>query len=106
MWVVHRGSFVGRSEATKPKHIPQRSCIACRAVREKRDLVRVVRTPEGEVVIDPTGKRNGRGAYLCCAWDCFRTALKRKGFERAFKSSLSPEAVLGLEASFRALVPE
>jgi hypothetical protein len=89
-----------------PKHIPQRSCIACRSVRDKRDLLRVVRTPEGSVLVDPTGKRTGRGAYVCRAWDCFRTAVKRKSFERALKGPLPPEALPTLEASFRAEVPE
>jgi predicted RNA-binding protein YlxR (DUF448 family) len=74
-------------------------------VREKRDLVRVVRTPEGEVRIDPTGRCNGRGAYLCRDWNCLRAALKRKGFERAFKGPLPPDAASVLEAGFRDLVP-
>jgi uncharacterized protein len=88
------------------KHIPQRSCVACRTVRDKRDLVRVVRTPEDEVLIDPTGKRAGRGAYLCRAWDCFRTAVKRKSFERALKGPLPPQALPALEDGFRTVVPE
>jgi predicted RNA-binding protein YlxR (DUF448 family) len=75
-------------------------------VREKRDLVRVVRTPAGEVRIDPTGKCSGRGAYLCRDWQCLRAAVKRKGFERAFKSPLPPEAAGALEAAFRELVPD
>ena len=74
-------------------------------MRDKRDLVRVVRTPAGAVVLDPTGKLNGRGAYLCRDRDCFRAAVKRKGFERALKCPLPPEAVSALEAEFRALVP-
>jgi predicted RNA-binding protein YlxR (DUF448 family) len=79
--------------------------VACRSVRDKRDLVRVVRTPEGAVVLDPTGKCNGRGAYLCRDWECLRAAFKRKGFERAFKSPLPPDAASALEAGFRELVP-
>jgi predicted RNA-binding protein YlxR (DUF448 family) len=73
-------------------------------VRDKRDLVRVVRTPAGEIVMDPTGKANGRGAYLCRDLNCLRAAMKRKGFERAFKSPLPPEAASALEAGFRNLV--
>jgi hypothetical protein len=80
--------------------------VACRTVRDKRDLVRVVRTPEDEVLIDPTGKRAGRGAYLCRAWDCFRTAVKRKSFERALKGPLPAQALPALEAGFRAVVPD
>ena len=48
------------------KKIPMRMCVACREMKPKKELIRVVRTPEGEVLLDPTGRRNGRGAYLCC----------------------------------------
>jgi predicted RNA-binding protein YlxR (DUF448 family) len=66
------------------KHIPQRTCIACRAVRAKRELVRIVRTPEQRVVADPTGKRAGRGAYLCRTRDCWDMVLSTpKTLERA-----------------------
>ncbi|MBN1581169.1 MAG: YlxR family protein [Anaerolineae bacterium] len=58
------------------KHIPQRTCIGCRQVRAKREMVRVVRTPEGTLVIDKTGKQNGRGAYLCPDQACWLAALK------------------------------
>jgi predicted RNA-binding protein YlxR (DUF448 family) len=61
------------------KHIPQRTCIACRAVRGKRELARIVRTPEQRVVADPTGKQAGRGAYLCRARECWETALSAPG---------------------------
>lgn len=57
------------------KHIPQRTCIACHAVRGKRELIRIVRTPEQHIVADPTGKRAGRGAYLCRARECWETIL-------------------------------
>src|SRR5215212_159383 len=67
----------------KPKHIPQRSCVACRTAQGKHDLVRLVRTPEGEIVVDPTGKLSGRGAYLCPRPDCLRAAQKRKSLDRA-----------------------
>ncbi len=67
----------------RPKHIPQRMCIACRQGDAKRALVRLVRVPEGRVEIDLTGKRNGRGAYLCRARACWEMALKRHSIERA-----------------------
>ncbi|MCX7838987.1 MAG: YlxR family protein [Anaerolineae bacterium] len=57
------------------KHIPQRTCIACRTVRAKRELVRIVRTPELRVVADPTGKRAGRGAYVCRTRECWEVVL-------------------------------
>jgi hypothetical protein len=62
-----------------PKHIPQRTCIACRAVRAKRELVRVVRTTARRVEADPTGKKTGRGAYLCRQRECWETALAQRG---------------------------
>ena len=73
------------------KHVPQRTCVACRTVRPKRELVRVVRTPEGTVMVDETGKRSGRGAYLCRQRDCWETALARRQLERAMKVTLTAE---------------
>jgi hypothetical protein len=80
------------------KHIPQRTCIACRQTGDKRGLVRLVRTAEGRAEIDPTGKRNGRGAYLCHRPACWRAALKRSGLERALRlKSLPPDNRAALE---------
>jgi len=73
------------------KHIPQRTCIACRTVRPKRELVRVVRTPDGAVVVDETGKRSGRGAYLCRQRSCWETALTQRQLGRALKVTLTAE---------------
>ena len=73
------------------KRIPQRTCIACRSVRPKRELVRIVRTPEGDVMIDGTGKRSGRGAYLYPRHDCWETALAKQRLERALKIPLTSE---------------
>jgi predicted RNA-binding protein YlxR (DUF448 family) len=73
------------------KHVPQRTCVACRTVRPRRDLVRVVRTPEGEVMLDETGKRNGRGAYLCRQRSCLETALAQRQLERVLKTLLTTE---------------
>ncbi|OQY24019.1 MAG: YlxR family protein [Chloroflexi bacterium] len=79
----------------RPKHVPQRTCIACRTLRPKRDLVRIVRlsSPEGEstVMVDETGKRSGRGAYLCRQRDCWERALARQQLERALKVTLTEE---------------
>ena len=73
------------TRGSRPRHVPQRTCIACRQTGAKRQLVRIVRTPEGAVLIDPTGKRSGRGAYLCDAPACWHTALKRGLLPRALK---------------------
>ncbi|WP_029215578.1 RNase P modulator RnpM [Kallotenue papyrolyticum] len=72
-------------QPARPKHVPQRTCIACRKVDAKRGLTRLVRLPDGRVAIDPTGKRAGRGAYLCAERGCWELALKRKAVERALR---------------------
>lgn len=77
--------------APRPKHIPQRTCVACRDTSAKRQLVRVVRQPDGSVKVDATGKANGRGAYLCARPACWDKALKHALLERALKTSLSAE---------------
>ncbi len=74
-----------------PKHIPMRTCVGCRQTQPKRALVRIVRTPEGQIAVDPTGKRAGRGAYLCRRRSCWEMALKRGSLEHALKTSLSEE---------------
>jgi len=73
------------------KHVPQRTCIVCREVKAKRDLVRLVRTPEGALVVDGTGKRNGRGAYLCRQRTCWETALKGAQVSRALKMEIGEQ---------------
>ena len=75
----------------KPKkHVPQRPCVACREVNEKRSLIRIVRGPEG-VAVDKTGKMPGRGAYLHDSKDCWDKALKRGILARSLKTEISPE---------------
>lgn len=69
----------------KVKKIPMRRCVGCSAQRPKRELVRVVRSPEGEVSLDLTGKKSGRGAYLCPSAACLAKARKAKRIERAFE---------------------
>ena len=70
---------------------PQRTCIGCRQIATKRELVRIVRTPEGKTVVDPTGKQAGRGAYLCANRRCWQSALDHKLLNRALKMTLSDE---------------
>lgn len=60
----------------KVKKIPQRTCLGCKAVKPKKELVRIVRTPEGEGIVDPTGKKAGRGAYICPCLECLEKAFK------------------------------
>ncbi len=76
----------------KPKKVPQRLCSGCQAFQDKKALMRIVRTPSGEVVIDPSGKAPGRGAYVCRNAECIRKAATGKGLERALKTAV-PSAV-------------
>jgi predicted RNA-binding protein YlxR (DUF448 family) len=75
----------------KSKPLPRRTCVACRRSRPKKDLVRIIRTPGGNIEIDITGKKDGRGAYLCPARECFEKALHGNQLEYTLKSGLTPE---------------
>ncbi len=77
-----------------------RMCVACRQMQPKKALLRVVRTPEGDVIVDATGRKNGRGAYLCRSMDCFRKAVKIRALERALEHPLPSETREALEKEF------
>ncbi len=72
-----------------PKKIPQRTCMGCQTKKEKRDLVRIVRSPEGEISVDLTGKKPGRGAYICPNLDCLNKVVKSKRLERSLETPIS-----------------
>ena len=80
----------------KPKKIPMRMCVGCREMKEKRDLIRIVRTPEGNTLLDPTGKRSGRGAYVCRSADCLRKAIRQKQLERQLEITMTEEVTQAL----------
>ncbi|MBO5372670.1 MAG: YlxR family protein [Lachnospiraceae bacterium] len=67
------------------KKIPMRQCVGCREMKSKRELIRVIRTSEDEILVDATGKQNGRGAYICPNRECLEKAMKSKGLERSLK---------------------
>ncbi len=73
------------------KKVPQRQCVGCREMKPKQELIRVVRGPDGAISLDPTGKKPGRGAYVCREGDCLRRAQKSRALERAFSSQIPPE---------------
>lgn len=75
----------------RQRHVPQRTCVGCGQTQAKRQMVRVVRTPEGKVEVDPTGKRSGRGAYLCKKAECWEKAVQRSALSRALKADVTPE---------------
>lgn len=81
---------------TKKKHMPQRTCVGCRTVKNKREMIRIVRTPEQTVIIDPTGKANGRGVYLCTEMECLEKGLKKGRLAQALKITPSDEIVAQL----------
>lgn len=73
------------------KKIPQRMCVGCREMKNKKTLIRVVKTPEGIIAIDLTGKKAGRGAYICPDHQCFDQAVKSRGLENSLRTKISPE---------------
>ncbi|HHX13185.1 MAG TPA: YlxR family protein [Clostridiales bacterium] len=79
------------------KKVPFRVCAGCEQQKSKKDLLRIVRTPEGEITLDTTGKINGRGAYVCKSIDCLHTAIKVKGLERSLKANIPSQVVETLE---------
>lgn len=75
----------------KSVKIPMRMCVGCGEMKQKSELIRVVKTPDGAVVLDKTGKQNGRGAYICKSAACFKKAQKARRFENAFKAPIPAE---------------
>ena len=88
----------GASGMKPAKKIPMRQCLGCREHKPKRELVRIVRSPEGQVSLDRSGRMNGRGAYLCRNPECLRRAVKAKALERAFETAVPDEVLERLES--------
>jgi len=82
----------------KPKKIPFRMCVGCQEMKSKKELLRVVRTPEGDIVLDPTGKKAGRGAYMCRSEACLTKAFKEKRLEKALKHPIGEDVYNALRA--------
>ena len=85
-----------------PKKIPLRQCLGCREMKPKGELIRVVRSPEGEISLDFRGRKPGRGAYLCLDPNCLARARKGRAIERAFSAQVDPEVYEALEAQMKA----
>ena len=81
----------------KPKKVPMRMCVGCREMKPKRELIRVVRSPEGEVSMDPVGKKPGRGAYVCRQESCLTRAIKQKQLERQLEVRMTEEVAAALQ---------
>ena len=88
------------------KKIPLRQCVGCGEMKGKKDMMRVLKTAENEICLDTTGKKNGRGAYVCKSKDCLQKAGKNKGVERSFKMSIPKEVYEALEKEFENLEAE
>lgn len=80
-----------------PKKIPMRQCTGCREMKPKRELIRVVRSPENEIALDFKGKAQGRGAYVCRSQECLKKAIKSKALERSLEVSIPDEIYLQLK---------
>ena len=85
------------------KKFPQRQCIGCGEMKNKKEMIRILKTPEGEFVVDATGRKNGRGAYICPSMECFKKAVKNKGLERSFKMAVPKEVYESLEKEMEQL---
>lgn len=85
------------------RKIPLRMCVACREKMDKRDLIRIVRTPEGIVLLDPTGKKSGRGAYICKELSCLEKAVKNKNLQKALEVTIGQEVEEQLREQFKNL---
>ena len=85
------------------KKIPLRQCIGCGEMKSKKEMIRVIRTSEGEFLLDATGRKNGRGAYLCPNGGCLAKAVKNKGLERSFKMAVPKEVYESLEKEMEQL---
>ena len=90
---------------TNSKKIPMRKCVGCQEMKAKKEMIRIVRTEDGEFVLDATGRKNGRGAYICPSLACLEKAMKTKGLERSFKQAIPKEVYDALCKEMSVLEP-
>ena len=83
--------------------MPVRMCVGCQEMKNKKEMIRVIKTPEGTFMLYATGKKNGRGAYVCPSEECLQLARKNKGLERSFKQAIPAEVYESLEKEMEAL---
>lgn len=88
---------MGTKNTPRTRKIPMRQCTGCGVRKEKKELIRIIKTPEDLIEVDFTGKKNGRGAYICNSVECLRTAKKRKSLERSLKVTIPVEVYKELE---------
>lgn len=85
------------------KKIPMRKCVGCGEMKSKKEMMRVLKTTEDEIILDATGRKNGRGAYLCFQKSCLLQAIKNKGLERSLKMAIPKSVYENLEKEFENL---
>ena len=85
------------------KKVPLRQCIGCQEMKSKKEMIRVIKTAEDEIMLDATGRKNGRGAYLCPSMECLKKAVKGKGLGRSFKMAIPKEVYETLEKEMEEL---
>ncbi len=85
------------------KKVPMRKCVGCGEMKNKKEMMRVLKTAEDNFILDVTGKQNGRGAYLCNSEECLSKAIKGKGLERSFKQAIPKEVYDNLEKEMKSL---
>ena len=85
------------------KKVPMRQCVGCQEMKSKKEMLRVLKTAEDEIVLDATGRKNGRGAYLCFSKECLAKARKNKGLERSLKMAVPKEVYESLEKEMEQL---
>ncbi len=88
------------------RKIPMRKCVGCQEMKSKKEMLRILKTAENEFVLDATGRKNGRGAYLCFSKECLEKARKNKGLERSFKQTIPKEVYENLEKELENLEVE
>ena len=88
------------------RKIPLRKCVGCQEMKSKKEMLRILKTAENEFVLDATGRKNGRGAYLCFSKECLEKARKNKGLERSFKQTIPKEVYENLEKELENLEVE
>ena len=85
------------------KKVPMRKCVGCGEMKNKKEMIRVLKTSDDEFLLDATGKKNGRGAYLCFSQECLAQAIKNKGLERSFKQAIPKEVYEKLQKEYEVL---
>ncbi len=89
--------------AAQTRRVPLRKCTGCQEMKNKKEMMRILKTPEGEIVLDTTGRRNGRGAYICCSMECFEKAVRNKGLERSLKERVPEETYEDLKKEIESI---